>query len=217
MAGERILLRLILMMQQTIGLSDAIWAVVLERELALSQVCVGGRSTVTIRAASPLTVISLPMGCSPFRGVPSPYRPIIRRKGNLKLGTLSSLSQTKRKKRKKLKKREKKRAKLEFCQTLPLRVNIFFVYVVCHGWLKISYGELSVTLRELFCSLQRAVKTPRLGGEFHNAFRNIIPVTTPIELRRLLMLPRRKERGDTSPKILLNCWVGVVKIPQCSN
>ena len=27
------------------------------------------------------------------------------------------------------------------------------------------------------------------------------------------MLPRRKERGDTSPKILLNCWVGVVKFP----
>ena len=57
------------------------------------------------------------------------------------------------------------------------------------------------------------MKTPRLGGEFHNAFRNIISVTTSIELRRLLMLPRRKERGDTSPKILLNCWVGVVKIP----
>ena len=56
-----------------------------------------------------------------------------------------------------------------------------------------------------------------LGGEFHSAFRNIIPVTTPIELRRLLMLPRRKERGDTSPKILLNCWVGVVKIPLCSD
>ena len=30
------------------------------------------------------------------------------------------------------------------------------------------------------------------------------------------MLPRRKERGETSPKILLNCWVGVVKIPLCS-
>ena len=56
-----------------------------------------------------------------------------------------------------------------------------------------------------------------LGGEFHSAFRNIIPVTTPIELRRLLMLPRRKERGETSPKILLNCWVGVVKIPLCSD
>ena len=27
------------------------------------------------------------------------------------------------------------------------------------------------------------------------------------------MLPRRKERGETSPKILLNCWVGVVKLP----
>ena len=47
------------------------------------------------------------------------------------------------------------------------------------------------------------MKIPRLGGEFHNAFRNIIPVTTPIELQRLLMLPRHKERGDTSPKILL--------------
>ena len=56
-----------------------------------------------------------------------------------------------------------------------------------------------------------------VGGEFHSAFRNIIPVTTPIELRRLLMLPRRKERGETSPKILLNCWVGVVKIPLCSD
>ena len=55
-----------------------------------------------------------------------------------------------------------------------------------------------------------------LAGEFHSAFRNIIPVTTPIELRRLLMLPRRKERGETSPKILLNCWVAVVKIPLCS-
>ena len=61
------------------------------------------------------------------------------------------------------------------------------------------------------------MKTPRLGGEFHNAFQNIIPVTTPIELRRLLMLPRRKERGDASPKILLNCWVGVIKIPLCSD
>ena len=59
------------------------------------------------------------------------------------------------------------------------------------------------------------MKTPRLGGEFHSAFRNIIPVT--IELQRLLMLPRRKERGDTSPKILLNCWVGVVKFPLCSD
>ena len=58
---------------------------------------------------------------------------------------------------------------------------------------------------------------PRLGSEFHSAFWNIIPVTTPIELRRLLMLPRRKERGETSPKILLNCWVGVVKIPLCSD
>ena len=56
-----------------------------------------------------------------------------------------------------------------------------------------------------------------LGGEFHSAFRNIIPFTTPIELQRLLMLPRRKERGETSPKILLNCWVGVVKIPLCSD
>ena len=56
-----------------------------------------------------------------------------------------------------------------------------------------------------------------LGGEFHSAFRNIIPVTTPIELRRLLMLPRRKEKGETSPKILLICWVGVVKIPLCSD
>ena len=61
------------------------------------------------------------------------------------------------------------------------------------------------------------MKTPRLGGEFHSAFRNIIPVTTPIELRRLLMLPHRKERRETSPKILLNCWVGVVKIPLCSD
>ena len=31
------------------------------------------------------------------------------------------------------------------------------------------------------------------------------------------MLPRRKESGETSPKILLNCWVGVVKIPLCSD
>ena len=55
------------------------------------------------------------------------------------------------------------------------------------------------------------------GGEFHSAFRNIIPVTTPIELWRLLMFPRRKEKGETNPKILLNCWVGVVKIPLCSD
>ena len=41
--------------------------VVLERELALSQVC-RGRSTVTIRAVPPLTVISLSMGCSAFGG-----------------------------------------------------------------------------------------------------------------------------------------------------
>ena len=61
------------------------------------------------------------------------------------------------------------------------------------------------------------MKAPRLGSEFHSAFWNIIPVTTPIELRRLLMLPRRKERGETSPKILLNCWVEVVKIPLCSD
>ena len=72
-------------------------------------------------------------------------------------------------------------------------------------------------LRDLFCLLQGAVKAPMLGSEFHSAFWNIIPVTTPIELRRLLMLPRRKERGETSPKILLNCWVGVVKIPLCSD
>ena len=68
------------------------------------------------------------------------------------------------------------------------------------GWLKVSYSELSVTLRDLFCLLQGAVKTPRLGGEFHSAFWNIIPVTTPIELRRLLMLPRRKERGGDKSK-----------------
>ena len=55
------------MMPQTIGLSDGVWAVVLERELALSQVC-RGRLTVTIRAAPLLTVISLPMGCSAFGG-----------------------------------------------------------------------------------------------------------------------------------------------------
>ena len=55
------------MMPQAIGLSDGVWAVVLERELALSQVC-RGRSTVTIRAAPPLTVISLSMGCSAFGG-----------------------------------------------------------------------------------------------------------------------------------------------------
>ena len=55
------------MMPQAIGLSDGVWAVVLERELALSQVC-RGRSTVTIKAAPPLTVISLPMGCSAFGG-----------------------------------------------------------------------------------------------------------------------------------------------------
>ena len=85
------------------------------------------------------------------------------------------------------------------------------------GWLKVSYSELSVTLRGLFCLLQGAVKTPRLRGEFHSAFRNIIPVTTPIELRRLLMLPHHKESGETGPKILLNCWVGVVKIPLCSD
>ena len=72
-------------------------------------------------------------------------------------------------------------------------------------------------LRDLFCLLQGAVRAPRLGSEFHSAFWNIIPVTTPIEQRRLLMLPRRKERGETSPKILLNCWVGVVKIPLCSD
>ena len=65
-------------MPQAIGLSDGVWAVVLERELALSQVCVcvcvGGRSTVTIRAAPPVTVMSLPMCCSTF----------IRRRSNLK-------------------------------------------------------------------------------------------------------------------------------------
>ena len=97
---------------------------------------------------------------------------------------------------------------------------LFFSYLLkIHGdwWLAISYSELSVTLRDLFCLLQGAVKAPRLGGEFHSAFWNIIPVTTPIELRRLLMLPRRKERGETGPKILLNCWVGVVKIPLCSD
>ena len=54
-------------MPQAIGLSDGVWAVVLERELALSHVC-GGRSTVTIRAAPSLTVISLPIGCSAFGG-----------------------------------------------------------------------------------------------------------------------------------------------------
>ena len=85
------------------------------------------------------------------------------------------------------------------------------------GWLMVSYSELSVPLRDLFRLLQGTVKTPRLGGEFHSAFRNIIPVTTPIKLQRLLMLPRRKERGETSPKILLNCWVGVVKNPLCSD
>ena len=67
MAEERILLLLILMMQQAIGLSDEVLGVVLERELALSQVC-RGLSTVTIRTAPPLTVISLSMGCSAFGG-----------------------------------------------------------------------------------------------------------------------------------------------------
>ena len=92
---------------------------------------------------------------------------------------------------------------------------VFFIFwksMGIDGWLKVSYSELSVTLRDLFCLLQGAVKTPRLGGKFHSAFRNIIPVTTPIELRRLLILPRRKEMGETSPEILLNCWVGVVLI-----
>ena len=100
-------------------------------------------------------------------------------------------------------------------------IALFFSYPLkIHGdwWLaEVSYSELSVTLRDLFCLLQGAVKTPRLGGKFHSAFRNIIPVTTPIELRRLLMLPRRKERGKISPKILLICWVGVVKNPLCSD
>ena len=65
--------------------------VVLERELALSQVC-RGRSTVTIRAAPPLTVISLSMGCSAFGGSAFGGSAFWRR--NFKLGTLSSLSQT---------------------------------------------------------------------------------------------------------------------------
>ena len=72
--------------------------------------------------------------------------------------------------------------------------------MVIDGWLNVSYSELSVTLRDLFCLLQGAVKAPKLGGEFHSAFWNIIPVTTPIELRRLLMLPRRKERGGQVQK-----------------
>ena len=55
------------MIPQAIGLSNGVWAVVLEKELALSQMC-GGWLTVTIRAAPPLTIISLPMGCSDFRG-----------------------------------------------------------------------------------------------------------------------------------------------------
>ena len=41
---------------------------------------------------------------------------------------------------------------------------------------------------------------PRLGSEFHSAFWNIIPVTTPIELRRLLMLSRRKGKGGDKSK-----------------
>ena len=83
---------------------------------------------------------------------------------------------------------------------------IFWKSMGIDGWLKVSYSELSVTLRDLFCLLQGAVKTPRLGGEFHSAFWNIIPVTTPIELRRLLMLPCRKERGgyksQNTPELL---------------
>ena len=54
-------------MPQAIGVSDGVWAVALERGLILSQVC-GGKSTVTIRAEPPLTIISLPMGCSAFGG-----------------------------------------------------------------------------------------------------------------------------------------------------
>ena len=93
-------------------------------------------------------------------------------------------------------------------------IALFFLFFFSSYLLKI-HGDW--WLRDLFCLLQGAVKAPMLGSEFHSAFWNIIPVTTPIELRRLLMLPRRKERGETSPKILLNCWVGVVKIPLCSD
>ena len=53
-------------MPRAIGLSNGVWVVGLERELALSQVS-WGQSTVTIRAALPLT-ISLPMGGSAFGG-----------------------------------------------------------------------------------------------------------------------------------------------------
>ena len=82
---------------------------------------------------------------------------------------------------------------------------IFWKSMVIDGW------------ETCFVCCRGQWRPPCWEGEFHSAFWNIIPVTTPIELRRLLMLPRRKERGETSPKILLNCWVGVVKIPLCSD
>lgn len=53
------------LMPQAIGLSDGVWAVALETKLDLSQVC-KGRPTLTITATSPLSIISLPMGCTAF-------------------------------------------------------------------------------------------------------------------------------------------------------
>ena len=60
----------------------------------VSGVCVCGGGDSNHKSSAPSDCYQFAYGLLSFRMGPSPYRPIIRRRGNLKLGTLSSLSQT---------------------------------------------------------------------------------------------------------------------------
>lgn len=48
---------------QAISVSDGVWAVATQKHISLSRVC-GGESTRTLRIRPPLSLVSLPMGCS---------------------------------------------------------------------------------------------------------------------------------------------------------
>lgn len=50
---------------QAISVSDGVWAVATQGEIELSMVC-ESKTTTTIRAMPPLTMVELPLGCSAF-------------------------------------------------------------------------------------------------------------------------------------------------------
>ena len=60
------------MIQQAIGLSDEVWVVVLERELALSQVCGGGGVDSNHKSSAPSDRYQFAYGLLSFRGIHHP-------------------------------------------------------------------------------------------------------------------------------------------------